>query len=229
MIKIFFKNAIRHLYRNKLFSVVNLLGLLVGFIASFYLASYIHHECSFDNYHPDRSNTYRVLSLQGNGEEISNLSAINFLPIAGFIGQDIPEVDQVVRLKMNQVVNLRIGEEFFTEKDFAWADETVFDVFHMPFIHGSAQSALADPKSIVLTESKAVQYFGNKNPVGEVIILDTLLMNVTGVIADAPDNTHINPSMIGSMSTHLNLDDPWAPRVYLLNASCAILPQRSGN
>jgi hypothetical protein len=55
------------------------------------------------------------------------LSAINFLPIAGFIGQDIPEVNQVVRVKINRDVKLRIGNEIFTEKDFGWTCETIFD------------------------------------------------------------------------------------------------------
>jgi putative ABC transport system permease protein len=214
MIKNLFIGALRHLYRNQRFSAVNFAGLLTGFIASFYLASYIYHETTFDTHHPDVENTYRLLSYEEDGSG-STLSAINYLPVAGFIRHDVPEVREMTRVKIERDPLMRIGDAVFTEKNFIWADDNLFDFFKIRFIHGSADKALAGPNSIVLTENRAVKLFGSNNPVGQVMFVDTLLMTVTGVMADMPDNTHLSPDIIGSLSTHKHLDDPWRHQGYL--------------
>src|SRR5690606_27675896 len=116
------KTAIRHLWKDKLSSFVKLIGLVVGLAASFCIASFLYHESTYDADHPNGENTYRLLSSRLNENEDKALLAINFLPIAEFIRQNVAEVAEVVRTKTEQSATLSVEEDVYVEKGFVWAD-----------------------------------------------------------------------------------------------------------
>ncbi len=209
-----FRHAFRYLFKNRLFTGVNFIGFLVGFTASFYLASYIYHESTFDSYHTEVENTFRLISTQQNGENGTLQSAKNFLPVAELI-TDVPEILGVTRVQVDPEVTVSRGEDVFVEKNFVWADENLFDFFNVEFLQGSPDRALTDPSSVVLTAHTARKIFGVENPMGQLITRDSLELKVTGVIKDFPSQTHFSPDMMAALVTHRDLDNPWTHQGYV--------------
>jgi putative ABC transport system permease protein len=137
------------------------------------------------------------------------------MPIADFIDGNVPEVREIARVKLEPGPHLRIGNRLFTEKNFIWADQSLLDFFKIEVIYGSSKSALIKPNSIVLSAKRAKALFPDQNAVGQLMFVDTLLFTVTAVMADMPDNVHLRPEMIGSLSTFNDLSDPWKHQGYL--------------
>ncbi len=218
MLKHIFNGAVRHLWRNKAFSLINLLGLVTGLVSSFCIASYIYHENSYDRMHPDGANTYRLVSEKNaSGKNDKALSAFTFLPITGFIENKIQEIKEIARVKPVQLATLQVGTEVFIEKDFIWADASLLYFFDIHFLQGDATHALEMPNSVILTKKEAAKLFGTENPMGKSISIDNQNLTITGIIADIPSNMHLKMNLVGSIQTLKNLDDPWSQQghVYL--------------
>ncbi|MGK6350431.1 ABC transporter permease [Parapedobacter sp. DT-150] len=210
------KTAIRHLWRNRMFSLINLLGLIVGLVSSFCIASYLYHESTYDTMHPDGTNTYRmVASSSWAGNNDKTLSANTFLPITRFIENSVPEIAEIARVKPIGTATLRIGNEVFTEKAFMWADASLLNLLDIHFLQGMPDQALAAPNSAIITQQKASLLFGTTNAMGRVVTVDDQDLTVTGIIAEMPSNTHLKKQLIGSLNTFKNLDDPWAHQGYI--------------
>ncbi len=205
-----FKTAIRYLWRNKVFSAINLLGLVVGLVASFGITSYLYHESTYDTQHPSGSQTYRLLSRHGFVKGDQPLSANNFFPIVSFIQERVPEVEVITRIRKLPLATVNIKEETFVEKRFAWADASLLKLFDIPLMEGNADQALVNPNSVIISEKDSKKFFGTENPLGAVIKVDGHFLTVTGVFRDMPTNTHLKAGLIGSLNTFKDLDNPWS-------------------
>lgn len=195
-----FKVAFRHSLKHKAFSTVNLLSLFFGIAASFYIGVYVKNELSYDSFHENKADIYRILT--GNpsqGWATANLSS---------------QFGKVLRNEFSEVKVCSMGEDPvkigttnpILVEDFYWTDSTFFDLFSFNLLHGDPPTALADPAGLVITESLSRKLFDQANPVGEIIkvkIYDgdqEMNMKVTGVVADPPANSHIQFSGLGSMA-----------------------------
>ena len=203
MIKNYLKTSIRYLRTHKIFSVINLLGLSIGFCAAFFTVLHVRFELSYDRYNTNVDNIYRLVTDVHTpaGVDYQSTSA----PMAKSIQQQFPEVKEVTRLYLDYfIVQKEKNSSDFSEEKIAYADASLFSVFTLPMISGNPSTALDAPFQVVLTQTSSKKYFGDKSPVGETIYLDGKLpAKVTGVMKDIPVNSHFNVDMLLSMPTLL--------------------------
>jgi len=199
MLKNYFITAIRSLLRNKGFSVINILGLSIGLASFILIALYVFHEWSYDRYHTNADRIFRIVENLRTENELL-FQSTSAPPMGPALLKDFPEVENYVRF---QQWNLLVAKDqnAFYEPDCFIADSTVFDVFTFPLVKGNPKTALTQPFSVVLTESMAKKYFGNADPMGQLLKMDNDQFNVTGVAKDVPENSHFRFDFLLSFST----------------------------
>jgi putative ABC transport system permease protein len=160
------------------------------------------HELSYDRFHRNYENIYRVKVIgQLSGGVLDQ--AVTCAPMANALMKDYPEVEIATRVTRLGAWLIQFGENRFNEDGVLFADSTFFKVFDFKLLKGDPETALERPKSMILTEKYAKKYFGNKDPMGQHVIVeaDTNLYTVTGVVQNVPDNSHIKFDMLASMSS----------------------------
>ncbi len=195
MISNYLLAAWRHIANNRLFSVINIFGLSVGLMSCILILIYVRDELSYDQWLPDGERLVRLHTAYYSPD------APPFLTIraAGRMMEAIrnyasDQVETGLRLVEVGVTVVR-GDAIFNE-DIMFADGTFFDVFQLPFVHGSAGTSFSKPMDLVITESTAIKYFGRTDVVGKNLTAcclqgSQLEVQVTGVIRDLPENTHL--------------------------------------
>lgn len=201
------KIAFRYLWKNSVFSIVNIAGLAVGITCSVILFMFILDELNFDKFHKNADNIYRVYThININGKESNN--AKTACPLGKTMSKSFPEVTAFARLGYFGGHTLRYKDKAFRETDIYAADSTYFTIFSFPFVHGDPHTALIHPNSIVLTEEMAEKYFEKENPVGKSITVDGQnSYMVTAVMKNFPSRSHFSCDFFVSMSTYPDTDD----------------------
>lgn len=207
MLKNLFKIALRNIFKDKVYSAINILGLTIGITCSIFLFMYILDELSYDRYHANANNIYRIVS---NIKEPDNAFtwAVAQVPMAQELRNNYPEVKNAVRFYGTGRTLYKNGEKQFNEEGFYLTDSTVFDMFSYEFLAGDVNTALDNPFSIVLTETIAKKYFASATEA-----LGQSLQNkekeefkITGVIKDVPYNSHFRFDALISRSSRPNSD-----------------------
>jgi putative ABC transport system permease protein len=190
MLKHYLKIAIRNLSRQKVFSTINIIGLAIGLACGIMLSLWIFDELSFDKFHENGNNIYRVLENQSYSSQNMQV-AVTPAPMAEAMKDDFPEIVSITRYNSGYAQTIEVGEKKFEETNGAFADADFFEMFSFPIIEGS-QNPLADKNSIVLTETTAAKLFGDKEAVGNTVSLYGLDLQVTAVMRDVPRNSHLS-------------------------------------
>jgi len=224
MLRNYFKIAFRNLWRHRVFSLINIMGLSVGMTACLLIFLYVRFEMSYDRFHPKAERIYKIDADIKTPTEVIPAGGPAWA-VPSHIKLDFSEVEAFTRV-MGDNLLLRKGDMKFNEKDAIWADSAFFDIFHFPLLQGNAHTALKEPFSIVLSESAAKKYFGKANAMGQTILItgDAVPATVTGIMKDMPENTQVKGDVIASMSTitlkwNKGIDDQWgnySPAAYLL-------------
>lgn len=204
MFKNFLKIAIRNLYRNRVFSIISILGLSAGLCATFLLVIYIKFELSFDKNYKDYDKIYRVVSISRNnaGKEIK--SPFTLYQLSNELESNIPEVKKSTRTWLASKQEIRVGNESKGYYHTFFADSCFFDVFSLKSVYGKSLSkALTEPYTIVLTKSLSEKLFGDENPIGRVVKVFGADMVVKDVVYDVPNNSHFKFDFLISMYTNL--------------------------
>ncbi len=208
MIKNYFKTAIRNFKRNFTFSIINVLGLTLGLAVSALILLYVVNELTYDAYHKDADRIYRIsqsTDVDGRSGVFGNYR-VN-VPLGPYLVENYPNVETQTRVSREKQVKLSYREKSFNEKVF-YADSSFFQIFSLDFILGNPRTALTAPFSMVLTEKIAEKFFGDRNPVGEIIEGENnQLYTVTGVIQNVPENSHFKFDMLGSFATLYQLNE----------------------
>jgi putative ABC transport system permease protein len=209
MLKNYLKIAFRNLWRNKVFSIINISGLALGICCCGLIMMYVQHELSYDQYHRHSDRVYRVaINIQMANQPEMKFAAV-MPPLAPVLIKDYPQVEQVVRILNtfgDEVLIQANAEKKFYEKGFTWADANIFEVFTFPFVEGNAQMALQKPYTVVVSQSIAQKYFNSTQVLGKTIRLNNDNYTISGVMKDIPANSHFKPDFIASMITAK--DDP---------------------
>ena len=208
MIKNYLKIAIRSLVKNKLFSIINLSGLVIGMVSFYIIMLYVGYEKSYDKFYNNHKNIYRVyMDYNENGKFVSG-DAQTYNLCGPTIKSGIPEVVDFVRFYPLIGTWLETENRIYETTNGYLADPSFFSVFTSQIISGNPVLALNEPNSVVLTESLAKKIYGKTNVIGENIqaINDEqkTILRVTGVIKDIPENTHLKISYLVSFSTYKN-------------------------
>ncbi|MCP4727822.1 MAG: FtsX-like permease family protein, partial [bacterium] len=214
MFKSYLKIAYRNLLRNKVYSVINVAGLSIGLACTILITFYIQFEQSYDEYHENADRIYRI-----NNETWTGVS----LPYIRTIEEEVPEIEAAVMTDYTSRGNKRLfsyGQNNYYETEFYMADPAFFKVFDHEFIYGDPETALIDPRSIVLTEKVSKKFFGDENPVGRILTYEKNMdFVITGVIKNVPKNSHLIFDLIGSFKNVKNIytwmtDDAWGSMNY---------------
>jgi predicted permease len=189
MIRNFFLIAFRNIYRHKGTSFINIAGLAIGLAASLLILLWIQDELSYDRFHKNADNIYRVEEDQFYSGDTYHVTVTPY-PSGPEWKQKIPEIAEQTRLVNQPRILFRYEDKIFFEPSVVAADSGFFSVFAYPLISGDPSDALRRPHSIVLTEKLAAKYFGDSNPVGKTINLENrYTFTVTGVMKDLPHNS----------------------------------------
>ena len=207
----YLKLATRILLRNPLFTIINLLGLSIGFVSFFALWEYGTAQLNADNNHKDHDRIIKVgLDWQWTDDGKNwgkTLIGSTGVAVAYRAAQDFPEVQEYVRIIYQDGLPLdfegnRPGfrqmilryEDNFTsiERGGVFSDPNLFLFFNIPLLHGEAASVLTEKNSIVLSEKMSKRFFGDMNPVDALLIMnEKTTLKVTGVFADIPASSHL--------------------------------------
>lgn len=210
MFKLQLKLAIRHLYRHRSFTFINLLGLSLGLAAFIYVLILVSHETRFDNFFPDGKRIFRVTSTLLNGDKRMSGGYCN-APAGPSIYAEIPGVEAFCRVSAENQQKILSGSDPFTTGRFRFADKNFFGFFSFKLLQGSADRVLDQPGSIVLSKSESIRIFASENPVGKVLRSpEGMEFVVTGIAEDPPANTHLVFDAVASLLTLEN-----RPGIYL--------------
>ncbi len=188
MLKNHLKIAYRQLFRNKVFSGINILGLSLGMALAILIAVFIKSEFSYDKWMPDSEYTYRVYrNWGGDGGTIFTPP-----PLANKLSIDYPEIAGAAGFApWGESLIEYAGKAFYIEES-ARVDSTFFEVLSMPFLHGDYKTALDQPNNLVITDKLANKLFANQNPLGEQLKVNgTETFIITGVLDTKDKKTHI--------------------------------------
>jgi len=199
-----FRVALRHLRRHPYYTGLNVTGLAVGMACVVLIALYIRHELSYDRFHDNADRIVRMaVDIVVEGEARQNVMTPGVLAPA--LAADLPEVERAVRLMRARPV-FRVGEVQAQEPDIAYADPAVFEVFDgFRLLRGDPATVLDAPGSLVLSEALASKYFGTTDPIGQAVQSGDETLTVTGVMANAPSNSHLTATGVVALST---FEDP---------------------
>ncbi len=208
MLKNYFKITFRSLWKHKAYSIINLLGLSLGLAGGIFILLYVVDEVSYDNFHINSNRVYRVNSGFSNpntGEKGGTIDT-NAWPVGKVLETEYPEVEAVLFTRSASYLLVDFEEKQFRQNMY-FASNDFFKIFSFPMVEGNPANALAEPYSVVITESMAKKYFPNTEALGNTLIMmDTLQFEVTGVIEDVPANSHIQFEMLLSFSTYADID-----------------------
>ena len=202
MLKNFLVNTIRNIRKQSGYVMLNMGGLIIGITSFIFISLYVTHELSYDRFHNNYHNIYRI-KIVGRfaGGELNQ--AITAAPMAQAMLNDYPEVLQATRTRSMGDWLIGYGDNKFNEEGVLFADSTFFDVLDFKLLKGDPKTALVRPRSMVMTEEYAVKYFGDADPIGRHVTVesDTVLYTITGVVENIPDNSHIKFDILASLST----------------------------
>lgn len=199
----FIKIAFRNIWRQKGYAMINILGLAIGLATSILILLFVLFEKSYDRYHANADNIYRVYT-EGRMADTEDKSAYTAVPSAPVFYDEIPEVINFTRIDLWENVLIRYGVRTYLEDNFFWADSGFFEIFSIPLIYGDPSQVLTEPGSMVISQSAALRYFGNEDPVGQVLELftDSVDYTITGVMQDIPDNSHFHCDFVVDFQRH---------------------------
>jgi len=198
MSKIYFLTAWRNIFRNKTTTLINLFGLSVALAAFVFIALWVQNELSFDDYHKNAKDVFLVQREYIHGNEASPITP---LPLADALKKN-RDVEFVARMG-RWPGTLNVDGNLFDEKSGIAVDSDWFRIFDYTVLSGDIHSFNNNPFSIIFTQSKAKQLFGNKNPIGQVIKLDTTLYQVRAIVNDNPINSSLQFDMLVPMAARL--------------------------
>jgi ABC-type antimicrobial peptide transport system permease subunit len=207
MPKNYFRIAWRNMLKNRLFSLINLLGLAVGMTFALIIGLWVKHEMSYDTFHDNRDRIAIILKNNFFNNEKSTDSSTP-LPLYDELKSAYPEVKRLTRLDWGSPHSLRVEENKFNLQGF-YADPDFLRMFTFPLVQGDRETALDEPNSIVLTESAAAGLFGNNDPTGKIVRMDNQYdLIVTGVAKDVPKNSTLDFAFLVPFE-HSIRDNDW--------------------
>jgi len=203
MIKNYFKIAWRNPWRNKGFSAINIAGLAIGITTCLLIMLYINHEAGYDRFNKKADRIARVY-FQGDIQGQKMKEATVMAPLAQVLKNDFPEVEDATRLRViHGNPKVFYNGKIFKGEKLAHVDNNFFSIFTLPFLKGRLSNALAEPNTVVITETAAKKYFNNEDALGKLLFLKdkTAAYKVTGVIKDLPVNAHFQFDLFASMES----------------------------
>ncbi len=189
MFRNYFKIAFRTLLRHRAYSLINVMGLAVGMAIFILILSYVQNELSYDSFHENTEQLYRLMRVEKMEGRTSTSSYVP-APLAPALLNDFPEIIHAVRMTGTGWIPINYKDKSFVEKRIRLADSSFFEAFSFPLVKGNPKTALQDKYSVVITEEIAKKYFGDGDPIGKTLsYANRIDLKVSAVAKNLPQNT----------------------------------------
>jgi putative ABC transport system permease protein len=230
MFRNYSKIAVRNLRKNITFSVINIAGLGIGLACCILIFLYIKDELSFDRFHEQKEHLYQLTCLRSEQDGSQKKFAIAALVQGPAFKREIPEIQAFTRVNPKDIV-IKNGAGIFNEQ-ITWVDNDFFQIFTFPLIDGNAKTALKEYRTIVLSETAALKYFGTERATGKTLKLEINgkfePFTVSAVAKNAPQNSSIRFNILAPFAYYeaANPDNGWMwvsfPTYFLLSPGANI-------
>jgi len=217
MFSSFFKVAIRNLYREKMYALINISGLSIAIACCVILGLYLKSELTYDRHNTKHKQIFRVVNEINTNGKVETYAVTSHV-LGPMLKEEYPEIKEYVRIFGGKQSRLfwHGDKAFYWDKTYL-VDDNIFDVFSHDIIYGDPKTALVDPTSIAVSESFAKKYFGNANPIGETISNEGGTNKITLVFADLPENSHLKYDALFSINSPMfNVPDDASRRRQIL-------------
>ncbi len=208
MFKNYFKTALRNLWKNKIYSAINIVGLAIGIAACIVIMLFVSYEKSFDNF--QSKNIYRLNEVQKfEGMVSSQKVGLSMFPMGPTLKKEFPEIKNFTRIHWNDKYQLTYGDKRMYLPQSFFVDSTFLQIFNFKLLEGNRATALQKPNSIILTKATAEKLFGDENAMGKTVVHyagDTTSFIVTGILENVPQNSQLQFDALCSFSS---IYQPW--------------------
>jgi len=220
MVRNYFKIAFRNIIRNKVFTLINILGLAVGMACFILITLWLQDELSYDKFHANKDNLYMLTIIHPNDVVDRNVP----YALAPRLANEFPEFIQFTRIYeygLLATCTFKYQPDngipvMFYENNVNFVDPSFFSMFSFPFVFGDPETAFQNPNSLVITDIIATKYFGHDNPLGRVLNLNNRQDLVVSGVIHIPSNSHIQLDFISPLSDRLANDWNWRDPSYVL-------------
>lgn len=205
MFRNYLKVTLRSFVNQKYYSLINTLGLALGLAACIIILLYVQDELSYEKSFKNNENIYRLVQDFPMGDHLSQTASVPY-PTKNTMAEDFSAITNTALIFRpsswgNATLLSFEGNEFY-EDDFVFAEHNFLKIYGFNFIKGDPSTALLEPNELVITESVAKKYFGDADPIGKMLNLNSFRdLEVIGVIEDLPHNTHLQFDMLASFET----------------------------
>jgi putative ABC transport system permease protein len=205
MLKNYLKIAARNLLKFKAHSFINIAGLAIGMACFILIFIYVKDELGYDRYHQKAAQIYRLVGDLNRNDHLPS-SAATAPPMVPAMREEFPQIINAARIapasmQRDQVL-VSYQHRRFYEKRIGYADASAFDIFTFPLVKGDSKTALAEPYTMVISETMAAKYFGNEDPLGKTLTIENEAEHeITGVMKDLPQNSHFRFDFIASFAS----------------------------
>ncbi len=208
MIITLFKLTIRNILKNKLNATINIFGFSAGIAACLFIFLYLNYETSFDNFHPNKEQLYRITGAFHMADKIDR-QGFTWFPTAPAVKENIPGIKDFCRVSESNNENCYREKQLFNLKQLRFTDDNFFNFFNFKLLTGNPKTVLNSADKIVLTEKKAKQIFGSQNPIGKTILYSHKVFTVSGIAANPPTNTQFAFDALASVKYIEQNEDYW--------------------
>ncbi|NIO48446.1 MAG: FtsX-like permease family protein [Candidatus Aminicenantes bacterium] len=214
MIRNYLKIVLRNALKQKAYTSITIVGFAIGMACCILIFLYIQFERSYDDFHPDADRIFRV-ALAWHTSDTVNYWATISTPAAWELKEKYSQVEKVARIRNKGNQPVAYEKKLFYEDGCLYADPEIFEILSIPVVAGNPRVALSSPGSIIITQRMAAKYFGDKNPLGKSIRIGNDTLEIAGIAADPPENTHLKYKFIASLrSADPPPNDSWGNIAY---------------
>jgi putative ABC transport system permease protein len=200
MLKNLIKVAFRNIWKKKLFSLINIVGLSVGIACFFLITINVRHEFSYDKFQKNGDRIYRVALERIYPDNVIFYAIIPY-SIGDAMVSDFPEIERMTRVLANRnPIMLRYQDKSYEERKILFVEPNFFEMFSVSLIKGTPENIFATPNSMVMTKDTAIKYFGDEDPVGKYITTPQGPALVSGVCENIPENSHMEFDFLVSLN-----------------------------
>ncbi len=190
--------ALRLLWRERGYAAINVFGLAVGFALCLLTVQLATYQLSVGDFHEKKDRVFRVLGPPSWGE--AQYSGSTPIPLGPTLKEQLPEVEEAVRFSFGYLRLLRVGDEEGIYERVGGVEAGVFDMFSLPLLRGDPKTALSRPHTLVLTEPLARRLFGENDPIGQIVHVEKLDYEVTGIVGQPPASSLLQFSALLSFT-----------------------------
>ncbi len=206
MLKNYLTLAIRNLWKNKIFTGINIIGLSMGLATCITIMLFVQYETDFDSFHT--KNIYRlnqVIKWEGMVQE--QKIPLSSYPMAPTLKSEFPEIKSTTHFRLDESSGIKINKDWIFFKRVLFTDSNFLSLFDFKLLKGDSYEALRNPRSIVLTPESAEKIFGKEDPMGKQVrtTRDSIPYTITGILP-VPKNSHLQFEALYSINTIVNQD-----------------------